>query len=121
MTVEGAAHASIRVSDWSAQRKIFTAEMSAPDNLALRLFNYPAWNVEVNSRPVQAGTLAGTGQMLVPVEAGTNRVQITFVRTWDRKFSPWISLLALLLVLILLRKPTFAEPSSAIMPLNSGR
>ena len=106
VTVEGAAHALIRVTDWSAQRRVFTAEMSAPDNLALRLFNYPAWRVEVNGQPVQAGTLEGTGQMLVPVEAGANRVQITFVRTWDRKLSPWISSLALLLILVLLRKPS---------------
>jgi hypothetical protein len=105
VTVEGAAHASIRVADWSAQRKVFTAEMSAPDNLALRLFNYPAWHVEVNDRPVLAGTLAGTGQLLVPVEAGANRVQITFVRTWDRKLSPWISLIAIVLAFLLLRKP----------------
>ncbi len=111
VTVEGAAHALIRVSDWSAQRKVFTAEMSAPDNLALHLFNYPAWRVEVNGRPVQAGTLDGTGQMLVPVEAGVNRVQITFVRTWDRKLSPWISLVALLLIIVLLREPS-APPAS---------
>jgi hypothetical protein len=111
VTVEGAAHASIRVSDWSAQRKVFTAEMSAPDNLSLRLFNYPAWRVEVNDQPVQAGTLAATGQMLVPVEAGANRVQVTFVRTWDRKLSPWISLLALLLIIVLLREPSAPRAS----------
>lgn len=111
VTVEGASHALIRVTDWSAQRKVFTAEMSAPDNLALHLFNYPAWHVEVNGRPVQAGTLEGTGQMLVPVEAGANRVQITFVRTWDRKISPWISLLALLLIIVLLREPSAPRAS----------
>jgi hypothetical protein len=111
VTVEGTAHASIRVSDWSAQRKEFTAEMSAPDNLALRLFNYPAWKVDVNGQPVQAGTLEGTGQMLVPVAAGANRVQITFVRTWDRKLSPWISLLALLLIIVLLREPSAPRAS----------
>jgi len=105
VTVEGPAHAAIRVSQWSPEIKIFTADVSAPDNLALHLFNYPAWRVEVNGRQVQAGTREGTGQMLVPVEAGANRVQITFIRTGDRMAGAWISLLALTLVFTLLRWP----------------
>jgi hypothetical protein len=103
--VDGPAHAAIRVSQWKPELKVFTAEMSAPDNLRLRLFNYPAWHVEVNGRQVEAGTREGTGQMLVPVDAGANRVQITFIRTWDRTTGAWISLLTLVLVLVLLRKP----------------
>ena len=106
VTVDGPAHAAIRVSEWGAERKQFTAEMSAPDQLALHLFNYPAWRVEVNGREVQAGSREGTGQMLIPVEMGENRVQIVFVRTWDRTVGAWISLLAIILaVLLLLRKP----------------
>jgi hypothetical protein len=104
VTVEGPAHAAIRVSQWSTEVKALTADVSAPDNLALHLFNYPAWRVEVNGRQVQAGTREGTGQMLVPVEAGANRVQITFIRTWDRTAGAWISILALALTLVLLRK-----------------
>ncbi|HWW15983.1 MAG TPA: 6-pyruvoyl-tetrahydropterin synthase-related protein [Candidatus Dormibacteraeota bacterium] len=105
VTVEGPAHAAIRVSQWSPEIKTFTADVSAPDNLALHLFNYPVWRVEVNGRQVQAGTREGTGQMLVPVEAGANRVQITFIRTGDRMAGWWISLLALTLVFTLLRWP----------------
>jgi hypothetical protein len=105
VTVEGPAHAAIRVSGWAAERKLFTAEMSAPDNLSLHLFNYPAWQVEVNGRVVEAGTREGTGQMLVPVAAGENRVQITFVRTWDRNVGGWISILAVFLTLALWRFP----------------
>ncbi|MGA8215745.1 MAG: 6-pyruvoyl-tetrahydropterin synthase-related protein [Candidatus Sulfotelmatobacter sp.] len=101
VTVEGPAHAAIHVSQWNPEFKLLTAEMSAPDNLVLRLFNYPAWHVEVNGRPVQAGTREETGQMLVPVEAGANRVRITFIRTWDRRAGAWISLLALVLTLVL--------------------
>jgi hypothetical protein len=100
VTVDGPAHAAIRVLDWSAERKIFNAEMSAPDNLALHLFNYPAWRVEVNGRMVQAGSREGTGQMLVPVEAGANRVQIVFARTWDRSVGGWISLITLILIVV---------------------
>jgi hypothetical protein len=92
VTVAGPAHAAIRVSRWEAESKTFTAEMSAPDKLALRLFRYPAWQAEVNGRVVETAT-ADAGQMLVPVEAGVNRVQISFIRTWDRLVGGWISLL----------------------------
>ena len=106
VTVDGPAQAAIRVLEWSAEHKRFTAEVSAADQLALHLFNYPAWRVEVNGRQVKAGSRQGTGQMLIPVEAGENRVQIVFIRTWDRSVGGWISLLSLLLaVVLLLRTP----------------
>jgi hypothetical protein len=103
VTVDGPARAAIRVLEWSADRKQFTADMSASGNLALHLFNYPAWRVEVNGRIVMASTREGTGQMLVPVEAGANRVQIIFVRTWDRTLGAWISMVAVVFVLVSLR------------------
>jgi hypothetical protein len=91
VTVEGPARAAIRVLTWSAESKSFMAEMSAADQLAVRLFRYPAWRVEVNGRVVETAAHAGPGQMLVPVEAGANRVEIHFMRTWDRTAGGWIS------------------------------
>jgi hypothetical protein len=69
--------------------------MSAADRLTLRLFRYPAWRVQVNGRVVETAARAETGQMLVPVAAGMNRVEISFARTWDRTAGGWISILAL--------------------------
>jgi len=100
VTVDGKEHAAIHVVQWRAESKLFTAQMSAPAKLALRLFNYPAWQVEVNGRMVEAGTREATGQMLVPVGAGLNRVEIKFIRTWDRMAGAWISLLSVLLALV---------------------
>jgi hypothetical protein len=104
VTVDGPARAAIHVLQWDPEQKLFTAEMSAPDNLVLHLFNYPAWRVEVNGQAVPAGSREGTGQMLVPVEAGTNRVQIIFVRTRDRSVGGWISIVAIIFVLVLWRR-----------------
>jgi hypothetical protein len=98
--VEGSAHAALHIYKWGAEAKYFTAEMSAPDQLALRLFAYPAWRVEVNGRAVQTGKRESTGQILVPVDAGMNRVQITFVHTLDRKLGGLISLLTVLALLL---------------------
>ena len=95
VAVEGPARAVIRVSRWDAEAKAFTAEMSAADRLALRLFPYPAWKTSVNGRIVETSARAGSGQMLVPVQAGMNQVEIRFVRTWDRSAGWWISILTL--------------------------
>jgi hypothetical protein len=75
--------------------------MSAPDQLALRLFYYPAWHVKVNGHRVEVQERSGTSQMLVPVEAGMNRVEISFARTWDRTAGAWITALTALSLLIL--------------------
>ena len=98
VTVDGAAHAAIRVQRWDAESRSFTAEMSAADQLAVRLFRYPAWRVEVNGRVVETAARAETGQMLVPVAAGMNRVEIQFMRTWDRAVGGWISIFTLTVV-----------------------
>lgn len=99
VTIAGTARGAIHVQRWDAESKEFTAEISARDQLALRLFPYPAWEVEVNGRVVETSAREGSGQMLVPVEAGTNRVQITFVRTWDRTLGGWISIISIALAL----------------------
>jgi hypothetical protein len=95
VTVDGPAHAAIHVYRWDAESRMFTAEMSAPDQLALRLIRYPAWRVEVNGRVVETSARAETGQMLVPVAAGMNRVEIRFARTGDRALGGWISIVAM--------------------------
>ena len=74
----------VRIQRWNAESKLFTVEVSQPGQLVLRLFNYSAWRVEVNGQMVATTTRSVTGQMLIPVQAGENRVQITFTRTWDR-------------------------------------
>jgi len=65
----------------------------------LRLFNYPAWRVQVNGQAVAAETRETTGQMVIPVEAGRNRVRVTFIRTGDRTVGGWISGTTLLLTI----------------------
>lgn len=92
VTVAGPARGAINVLHWDAESKIFTAQVSAADQVALRLFQYSAWHAFVNGREVETTAREGTGQMLVPVAAGMNRVEVKFVRTWDRTAGGWISL-----------------------------
>ncbi len=92
VTMAGPAHAAIDILNWGAESKSFTVQSSAADQIVLRLFRYPAWRVEVNGREVQTTGREGTGQMLVPVSAGMNRVEIRFARTRDGAAGGWISL-----------------------------
>jgi hypothetical protein len=98
-TLDGPGKAHIRVVSWGPQDKSFTAEVSEPTKLVVKLFNYPAWRVVVNGRAVTTETREVTGQMIVPVTAGENEVEITFVRTWDRAVGGMISLIMFPLLL----------------------
>jgi hypothetical protein len=91
VTLEGPGTAQIHVTHWDAESKEFSANLSAPGKLTLRLFNYPAWTVRVNGTPVTAESREVTGQMSIPVQAGENRVAVRFIRTWDRTVGALIS------------------------------
>ena len=92
--LDGPGRADIRVLQWDAESKLFDVHVSAATKLRLRLFNYPAWKVEVNGQVVSAETSDVTGQLVIPVATGDNRVQLTFLRTWDRWFGGLISVMA---------------------------
>jgi hypothetical protein len=96
IAVEAPAQGTIQVLQWGAESKSFTAEMSGAGELALRLFRYPGWRVEVNGHAVPTLARQETGQIVVPVETGMNVVHVTFIRTWDRAAGGWISATAAL-------------------------
>ncbi len=91
VTFEGDGSARIRITQWEPESRSFSANVSQPGKLVLKLFNYPAWKVAVNNRSVTTGTQAITGQMVIPVEAGENQVRIVFARTRDREIGGLIS------------------------------
>ena len=93
---------SANAKEWTAESKSFTAEVSRPGTLVLRLFNYPSWKIEVNGATIAAKSHSVTGQMEIPVVSGINRVKITFVRTRDRTLGVAISIITVLLSLALL-------------------
>jgi hypothetical protein len=102
VTFEGNGTSRIRITQWAAESKSFSANLSQPGKLVLKLFNYPAWKAEVNGRAVQTGMLKVTGQMVVPVEAGDNQIRITLARTRDREIGGLISFGTVILILALL-------------------
>ncbi len=111
VTFVGNGASRIRITQWNPESKSFSANVSLPGKLVLKLFNYPAWKVEVNHRPVQTGMLAVTGQMVIPVEAGDHQVQVTFARSRDREIGGLISFGTVILILGLMPfKRRFSPP-----------
>jgi 6-pyruvoyl-tetrahydropterin synthase related domain len=102
VTFEGNGTSRIRITQWAAESKSFSANLSQPGKLVLKLFNYPAWKAKVNGRAVPTGMLKVTGQMVVPVGTGDNQVQITLARTRDREIGGLISFGTVILILALL-------------------
>jgi hypothetical protein len=100
VTFDGAGTARIHVRQWDPEAKLFTADVSGPGKLTLRLFNYPSWKVEKNGRTVPAETQELTGQMIVPVATGENSVRLTFTRTWDRTLGGIVTLLTAAILLL---------------------
>ena len=97
--LEESPHARVEVTEWRAQSKRFTVASDTNLSARVRLFNYPAWRVTVDGATVQPATVPTTGEILVPLSAGTHRVVVAFGGTWDREVAVAVSLLALLLLL----------------------
>jgi 6-pyruvoyl-tetrahydropterin synthase related domain len=89
--LEDDSKARIEIQKWTAEAKSFTVKASQPGNAVLRLFIYPAWRAEVNGQVVETDNQDYTGQMLVPVDTGENRVRVTLVRTRDQIVGDLIS------------------------------
>jgi len=116
--VVGRDTAHIRILDWGSQAKRFTAEVTRPEKLRLRLLNYPAWRVEVNGVAILAKSQPHTGEILVPVDTGISEIRVKFVQTPDRFWGGLISILTALLIVawLIYSRPTHLigrEPTPA--------
>lgn len=88
--------ARLHVEKWSPEEKLFNVEAREPVRAAVRLLNYPAWRVEVNSRPITPDSAEDTAQMVLALPAGESEIRIRFRRTPDRTLGLVLSCLGLL-------------------------
>ncbi len=91
----------VTYQSWTAEHRSLTVDAKRHISLDLRLLNYPAWIVRVDGARLQPSYEPGTGQMVIPLTAGTHHVDIVFRRTWDRTLGGVISLVAVALLLLL--------------------
>src|SRR6267154_166140 len=92
----------IDIERWLAEEKIIRVESMRPTRLALRLLNYPAWEVQVNGSRIQPESTEDSGQMVILVPAGQSHIDIRFTRTPDRTAGLAISIASLFAALFLL-------------------
>jgi hypothetical protein len=81
---ESAPKAEIHIERWTAEERALDVTSREPLRLAVRLLNYPAWRMEVNSKTVKPQLAESTAQVIVPLPAGAEQVTMKFVRTPDR-------------------------------------
>jgi hypothetical protein len=93
---------AIAVECWTPERKILRIESEQPGRLALRLLNYPAWQVAVNGARTSPTSADDSGQMIIPLPAGKSRVTVRFTRTSDRTLGASVSILSAFLAVLLL-------------------
>jgi hypothetical protein len=87
-----------QILKWSANERRFVVQTQEKRNLTVRLFNYPAWKVFVNGKPIEAQTSDVTGLIVVPVQAGKSDVRIIFGSTPDRPAGLAISLISIIVL-----------------------
>jgi hypothetical protein len=95
-------NAKIQIETWRTDNHKVFVESSAPARVALRLLNYPAWQVMVNGKMVIPEKPDDLDQMLVPIEAGKSEIQVRFARTRDQTAGIALSIFSLLLAVGLL-------------------
>jgi hypothetical protein len=84
---------------WTAETKFLTTNTSQPVSLALRLINYPAWEIQEDGNVAHADSLPETAQLSAQVPAGKHPVNVHFQRTWDRTAGGVISIVSAFLLL----------------------
>jgi hypothetical protein len=99
-----ASDVNIRTEKWSPEYRKFTADTDAPETLAVKLLNYPAWDVHVDGIQIHPGAWHDTGQMLVTLPRGAHRIEIQFRRTWDRTAGGAISIVSAISLLAFLTR-----------------
>jgi hypothetical protein len=82
---------------WSQIEKHFRIHSGTPQDITVRLFNYPAWSAVVNGQPTETRSTDVTGLIVIPVPAGDSEVSIYFRRTIDRVTGDIVSLISLLI------------------------
>jgi hypothetical protein len=89
--------AKIQVEQWDSTNHRIAVDSSGPARIALRLLNYPAWQVTVNGKRVAPEKPEDLDQMLVPISEGNSEIQVLYVRTPDQTAGIALSIVSLLI------------------------
>ena len=92
--LEPAGGVRLHVERWTSEDREFEVETTEPVTLAVRVLDYPAWQVHMDGALVGAEEEPTTAEMLVAVPVGKHQVDADFRRTHDRTAGGTISALS---------------------------
>lgn len=105
-----------QVGEWSTERKHFWVQAKEEVTVAVKLLNYPAWQVLVDEQTAKVDSFRKNGQMLITLPEGKHGIDIRFRRTRDRTIGGVISgasLIVLLAITVALWRGRFRSASLA--------
>lgn len=83
--------AQVTMTSWLAEARVFEVKSEQPITIAVKLLNYPAWQIRVDGRKTAAETAKAAGQILISLSPGSHHIEINFGRTRDRTVGALIS------------------------------
>ncbi len=93
--------AAMAISGSNPEEMTATIASSSAGFAVLRLMDYPAWRVTVNGTELRERPHRSDGLMVVPIAAGTNRIEVRWRLTRDQTGGILLSLAALAITLAL--------------------
>jgi hypothetical protein len=93
----------LQVKKWSPVQKLIAVESPRPIDLDLKLLAYPSWRAKSNGQDLETGTNPDTGQIRLHLPAGSNRIEVSWRRTWDVIAGNVLTLLACMITIVLFR------------------
>lgn len=101
---KAASQTEIEVMKWTAEEKEVRIRASEEVSVALRLLNYPSWQVKVNGNVAKRQQPKGVDKIIVLAPAGESEISARFMRTPDRICGNTLSLASIFVSVILLWK-----------------
>jgi hypothetical protein len=88
----------ITIDKWDPQHRELSVELTEPDGLSIRTFNFPGWTATVDAHQARLGTGAELGEMFLDLQAGSHAITLDFLETPVRRRGKLLNLAALIAV-----------------------
>jgi hypothetical protein len=90
--IDSQAPAEFAITSPRAERNTFRVQSPEPREITFNLFDYPAWQVDVDGSRIDPKRTDTNGRIVVPVPAGSHLIHIFLQRQWDAKLGIAISI-----------------------------
>ena len=87
--------AQLNIRRWKSETKEVQINLNQPAFAVFRLMDYPAWQVDVNGKPIPARPHRDDGLLTIPLDPGYSSITIRYAATRDVDLGRALSLLAL--------------------------